>query len=587
MQLREFRQQWLWAGVAYMAPWLLTIGVLRFWVGYAPWIAGDTVSGMFGFGLTWASLDPPTYYHVPIVVSSQLAAVAYLLSQQTSDLQAFHDTALALQIGVLVMAAAWFGWALARLNVSWCVALVCGIAAAAMPTASLTAVAFTGYGPITLWMGPGLTILAIAILQGRQTQLEARTALIVIGFVAANIYSTLPVAAAAAIAVLVSASPDFKKKFSMQAEAGAVSWLQSGLLFVALYSAILGVALRLLQRHMNSLAVIAAIAALAIALFWHMRRSRFALLSGIEAAIVSPLLAGWLIGCNVWAGRWFMNALYSAQSRGTGKEYSNPSAGLLELPNMLVSAPWVILLLGAVLFGLVVAFRAALLPASGDSRPNLLALAILVLLPIALFIPLVGDLLTAPENPVHVPIALRYFVSLLGVTAAAWALLAYQAGPLRFSVSLLFTLGVLGFGLMNFAPAAHNVKLAQDREARAADGVIASFLAASPGARVVCLRTEMPARCGLLYGYYYTFRSDRSRERLPVPDFAGGRIEYSPPCAGPQPLCAQLLEAKLASDNPVLFITEPWSGPLAPSCHDVVPPGERLRLISCQFSRQR
>jgi hypothetical protein len=556
---------WVWLSLAYVFPWIVVWCGLRGFIGYVPWDVGDTVAGMLALGLGWASGMPHIQFHGPLTFSTQLSAVAYSISgTPVETLQGFHDVALVLQLLSAILAAVWFGWAGSLLGVRPLVGLAASLVAASMPTLMLTGVAFTGYGPHMVWLPAGLVILAAA--RDRLGCIAGASALAVLGFCGANTYSVLPIVVAAVVAAFLAMGMTQgvtgALRRAAQNQTQVVAAIGALILLIALHSVVTAVLARFFfpvshfSDFLKSATMAIPLALGAAAIFHFLSRCLF-WLRGIYVLMAIPLLGGWLIGTNVWAPAWTWNALTASVEKGTSQAVGLDSTlGIGVLFRSVPDAPWILVLLLAPVAIAISWTRVAGGRTEGSLGASRTFTTIAVLGGYGLLLPLVGALLRETKDTIDAVIALRYVVPLIGPIALAAALYAAWPSAIVRRAAIVVCIGVFLASLGFHARAWLQTKRDAGTEVAAIDQAIDAFLGRAPSGMAVCLRTEVPERCAILFAYNHTgYRVGRSISRLPAPLLANGRIRFSGECLPQERAgCASRILESLEGASPILFL---------------------------------
>ncbi len=528
----------LFMAAAYGTPWIVVLGIVRGFVGYAPWIGGDTVSPMLGFGLSWITGDPRFAFHLPMVTSTQMSALAYLISNPYEwNLKSFNDASLALHMGMALLASAWFGWAAVQLRIPVAAGVVGGLVGATMPTMMLTAVAYTGYAAALPWYPASMLVLAYAIIGNRPLGTVSRSALAVVGFCAANLYSLLPVVVAAVAAIGIGLGRDAVKKLLTEGAAlsptRATMLASVAVLSLASLSVISGV-VSVLMTIENKAAVttsemlvpIALMMLPSIALGFGLHRiiHLWASIRSVYSLMLFPLLSGWAVGANVWAPAWLFSAAIALRGRGTGNVVGlDYTLGIEFLLKSSLVFPWAILALAALGVGLV-SLILGLVSRSSDFRRPAFAIAALICIPYMLHLLLIGKILTIPPGVIAAPLSLRHLVPLAGSVALAMACVAVFGRKGSQVIGGLAVTAVCVASLVIYTQtAAHQAQLSRERE-KALNERIDEFLKVESKGSVVCSGVESPGRCSILFGFSGSVRSSLSQVRLPPPQLANGRM---------------------------------------------------------------
>ena len=341
----------LWPTLGYAAPWVLCTILLQGLVGYSPLIGGDTVAGMFALGLGWASHMPAVLFHVPITIPIQLSTVAFWISTPSeTTLEGFQVVTLLLQAIPLILIALWVGWVATRLRIPFLHIFLVSLVGATMPTVLLNGVAVTGYYPIALCMPAAALVLVYVLYADRIGGWEWLSVFVVIGFIGANIYSSLPFAA---VAILGGSLFLLRTPPSVTIRLPRV--LSFVVVLVALHSALAGIWLAYQGEPGTIYDVLTVfgyclLPAFLLTALWSLSVLRVPNFGILHHRLLIPVLIGWLAGANLWAPFWFWNMLLAAQLRGTGtpRESLQLSDGLSVLPNWIEMAPWSLYLLLAI-----------------------------------------------------------------------------------------------------------------------------------------------------------------------------------------------------------------------------------------------
>ncbi|MGE3147536.1 MAG: hypothetical protein AB7K04_00560 [Pseudorhodoplanes sp.] len=486
----------------------------------------DSITGMYGLGLNWLTLDPwPTSHH-PDFLFQQLSAPLILLGGiARRDLSGFLWAGIALQAAFVLLAAWWMAALAQREGLRPLQVLCFGFACATMPDLLVSATTWGHYFPIGVLLPPlGLALFAI-FDRDENERSQVVLAMFGLGFVVSNYFVMLALCIPVGLLALHrgwrSDSAAVARWLGVTA-AGRKWWISAAAIFAAantifpFYKAVWRAPTYQLDWQIMSYALALSLVPAALAtilLFWFDRAGGKwdRLLQGL----LSPALWGWLAGANVMSIFWMTAAVTTfLHKRGSLADMQASQQTF----SALVNPGWNLLVIAIVGVALLLAFTArtrtrwflVLFCAGGTAISIAIAWRLL---------------LSHTPDSGFFGLAARFFLPALAALAPLYLLLQRRG----IATAWVTNVALVAIACVTLVQAAQALIPATAR-ARAADReltqAVSKFLTEHPDGTVICVNAEAPEACGFLYAWN-RYRKPESLPKLSSPPVLDGRAVYA------------------------------------------------------------
>lgn len=537
MPARINHRQLLFSTIAYLIPFFLVIAYDKIILSRLWYVSpGDCVTGNYGLGLNWLTLDPLTIFHLPMYSFQELFAIIIKFMGFPDDfvvtgyLQKFNNIGIIINILILIATAVWFAYFANLLKLNIIAVFLCGLLVASMPAITLI---------ITSWYAPNFTIgilliptalpILHAIYTGKFHLRSFFAALVVIGFCFSNHFSTMIVPVALIISISISSYDKLNIVISTNKENfGAKTFLVYLLHFVFIVDIFVAILyyptfFSISKNYfiIVSLVTISLSLTILLSLYYLKRRKPF--VANLIKYVSTPLLAGWALGANFFIPYWGISASKAFLYKGMA-DPRLPFTEVLRRLDIFYFAKqlwwnWIILLLLSygIFFGIKLLLKKNRTHRIAVFVQFVVTLTILLNILIAMNVTMVGDkLITGNE--------VRYFVPMLFIIPI-FVYYLFKIKPIgyKFIVCLLFVLSSLSFyeyiKYINADNAEANAQFIQ------ADKIIDQHLDKYPNASIICKNTSVPERCAILSAFH-NYRTPKSFDKLKLTDLSKHRIVY-------------------------------------------------------------
>jgi hypothetical protein len=484
----------------------------------------DDILSHFGLGLNLATGDFRIAMHHPGFPMIEIAGALAAIFKDASDLNGFYEAGRLVHLAFGVGAAVWMAplAALARLA-TLDVALL-SLAAISMPTMALDAPLLVSYFPAGILLPPMAGAIYLLATRHDLPRWVAPSLYLVLGFQLFMLFPALVLLAGTGAGLLML----LRTNGAENLPAFLPFWPKSERVARALLFVLLALWCR---QFLDALHVPgadlrwipAAVMALCLVLVPERRRLWWAFLRGA----VLPILAGWLIGCNVLVMRWGVSATAAFASKG-GASPSLPFHEVwqrADIPRFIAAWHWhlfmVALTAAIALLWLVLAVRR-------DARQGPLPfVAVCATLTLGLNVLIAADVsfLKLSRGARGFGLESRHCLMMIAPLALL-GVVGFVTSRVMSTVTRFVFVVVAALSFADYYLAARTIWSVREATENDLEQTLQAHIATSPGNTVWCLGSLQPRQCAMLHGFN-RYRLPESFAKLDRRSLEHGRIRYA------------------------------------------------------------